>query len=293
LILTTLLGGLFARGPSLDWGIMGLVLLNAFCFLYVAHLNDTFWDLRKGEYEPGRRLHAVRLDDCSYLPRWGFGYEVPDAPILPRGHYLAGMVVFSALGLAAMSYLSTLLGWQYAALAIVGLVLALTYSAGVDRLPALGDAWWEVGVLFALFCGYYSQALRIDSFILQTAVPLFISLMGIKALDSLPDTVVDHRNGKVTLTVFLYRKGLSLRAIRHACYAPLYAAFIILFLGLPPNMKLGALACLVAFAVQQYVLRNDAAGRHSIVAAGFTILAFIVLALASIAGLVQLPALGP
>jgi 1,4-dihydroxy-2-naphthoate octaprenyltransferase len=290
LLLTTLLGGFFARGASIDWGIMGLVLLNAFCFLYVAHLNDTFWDLVKGEYEEGRRLHSVRLEDGYYLPRWGFGYEIPNAPILPRSYYAMGMLAFSALGLFIMFYLSNLLGWQYAALAIVGLFLALTYSAGVDKIPALGDTWWEVGVLFALFCGYYSQALRIDEFIITTAVPLFVSLVGVKALDSLPDTIVDHRNNKVTLTVFLYRRGLSLRAIRHVCYVPLYVAFVVLFFGLPSNMKLGALACIVAFLVQQLALGDDD-GRKSIVVAGFTILAFIVVALLVIAGLVSLPSL--
>jgi 1,4-dihydroxy-2-naphthoate octaprenyltransferase len=289
MLLTVLLGGFFAKGPQIDWSVMGLVLLNAFCFLYVAHLNDTFWDLKKGEYEEGRKLHAVRLKEGYYLPRWGFGYEVPNAPILPRSYYAIGMLAFSALGLLVMFYLSNLLGWQYGALAMVGLLLALTYSAGIDKVPALGDTWWEIGVLFALFCGYYSQALRIDEFVLTTAVPLFISLVGVKALDSLPDTLVDHRNNKVTLTVFLYRRGLSLRAIRHVCYAPLYVAFAILFFGLPPSMRLGALACVAAFAVQQYALRNDVAGRHSIVVAGFTILAFVVVALLVIAGLLSLP----
>jgi 1,4-dihydroxy-2-naphthoate octaprenyltransferase len=290
LILTTLLGGLFARGASIDWGIMGLVLLNAFCFLYVAHLNDTFWDLRKGEYEEGRKLHSVRLEDDYYLPRWGFGYEVPNAPILPREHYAVGMLAFSALGLLIMSYLSNLLGWAYSALAIGGLALALTYSAGLDKVPALGDVMWEFGVLLAMWCGYYSQVLRVDELIISTSVPLFISLIGVKALDSLPDTLVDHRNNKVTLTVFLYRKGLSLRAIRHICYLPLYVAFVILFFGLPPSMKLGALACIVAFLVQEFALRDDD-GRKSIVVAGFTILAFVVVALLVIAGLLHLPSL--
>lgn len=290
MLLTVLLGGFFAKGPQIDWSVMGLVLLNAFCFLYVAHLNDTFWDLRKGEYEEGRKLHAVRLKDDYYLPRWGFGYEIPNAPILPRSYYAMGMLAFSALGLLVMFYLLNLLGWQYATLAIVGLFLALTYSAGIDKVPALGDTLWEIGALFALFCGYYSQALRIDEFIIQTAIPLFVSLIGIKALDSLPDTIVDHRNNKVTLTVFLYRRGLSPKAIRHVCYIPLYAAFAALFFGLPPSMKLGTLACIAAFLVQEFALRDDD-GRRSIVVAGFTILAFIVVALLVIAGLLSLPSL--
>jgi 1,4-dihydroxy-2-naphthoate octaprenyltransferase len=288
LLATVTLGAYFAAGPMVNWSLLTIVLANAFFFLYTAHLSDTFWDLRKGEYEPGRRLHAVRLNDESYLPRWGFGYEIPNAPILPRNHYLAGMVVFSALGLALMVYLSTILGWGYSAIAVGGLVLALTYSAGLDRIPALGDTMWELGVLLAMWCGYYSQALKLDEFIVSVSVPLFISLIAVKALDSLPDTLVDHKTNKVTLTVFLYRKGLSLKTIRHIAYTPLYVAFIILFLTMPPGFKPGALAAIIAFAIQQALLHGDEKGRVSIVVAGFTILAFIAFALLKIAEAIPL-----
>jgi 1,4-dihydroxy-2-naphthoate octaprenyltransferase len=289
-LLITLLGGFFAVGPFIKWEIMGLVLLNAFCFLYVAHLNDTYFDLRKGEYEPGRKLHAVRLNNESYLPRWGFGYEIPNAPILPKSHYLAGIGFFSVLGISIMVYLSLLIGWMYSALAFGGLILALTYSAGLDKVPAVGDTLWEFGVLLAMWCGYYSQKLTLDPFIVSSSLPLFISLISAKALDSLPDTIVDHKTNKVTLTVFLYRKGLSLKAIRHVAYIPAYAAFLMLFFTLPPNLKLGALAVILALIVQQLAIKDES-GRKSIVVAGFTILAFICLALAVIAGLVQLPSI--
>jgi 4-hydroxybenzoate polyprenyltransferase len=291
MLLTCLLGGFFATGPSINWNIMGLVLFNAFCYLYTAHLNDTLWDIRKGEYEKGRKLHNVRLNNEAYLPRWGFGYEVPDAPILPKSHYLAGIGAFSVLGLIIMVYLSTILGWSYSSIALGGLILALTYSAKLDKIPALGDALWEFGVLLAMWCGYYSQKLTIDPFIISTSVPLFISLISIKALDSLPDTIVDNKTDKITLTVFLYRKGLSLKAIRHVAYIPFYVAFLILYFTLPSNLKLGAFAVILAFIVQQLALKNDESGRKSIVAASFTILAFICLALAVIAGLIQLPSI--
>jgi 1,4-dihydroxy-2-naphthoate octaprenyltransferase len=291
MLLTTLLGGFFAAGPSINWKAIGLVLLNAFCFLYTAHLNDTYWDIRKGEYEEGRKLHNIRLNNEAYLPRWGFGYEIPNAPILPKTYYLTAMGFFSLLGLIIMVFLSTTLGWGYSAIALGGLILALTYSAGLDKVPAAGDTVWEFGVLLAMWCGYYSQKLTIDPFIVSTSVPLFISLMSIKALDSLPDTIVDNKTNKITLTVFLYRKGFSLKAIRHVAYVPFYVAFLILYFTLPSNLKLGALAVILAFIIQQLALRNDETGRKSIVVAGFTILAFTVLALAVIAGLIQLPSI--
>ncbi len=284
MLLTCLLGGFFA-GPALNWNVMGLVLLNAFLFLYTAHLNDTYWDLRNGEYESGRKLHGVRLNDTAYLPRWGYGYEIPNAPILPKNYYLAGICLCSAAGVLVMVYLSTILGWSYTALAIGGLILALTYSAGLDRIPALGDTIWEFGVLLAMWCGYYSQKLTIDPFLISTSIPLFVSLISIKALDSLPDTIVDHKRGKVTLTVYLYRKGLSLKAIRHIAYIPLYVSFITLYFTLPAEFKPGTIAVILAFLAQQLAFRNDEDGRISIVAVSFTILFFIAAALLKIAGL--------
>jgi len=292
LLLTTLIGGFFAVGPSIDWHVMGLVLLNAFCYIYVAHNWDTFQDYyRKGEYEEGRRFHDKRLNSEAYLPRWGFGGEIPNAPILSKKYYLTAIAFFSTLGVLVMAYVSTIVGWGYSVIAIGGLVLALAYSAGLDRIPALGDTLWELGVLFAMWCGYYSQMRTLDPFIIFVSVPLFISLISIKALDSLPDTIVDHKQSKITLTVFLYRKGLSLKAIRHVCYIPFYIAFLMLYFTLPSNLKLGALAVILAFIIQQIALHSDVEGRKSIVVAGFTILVFIIAALSVIAGLITLPSL--
>ena len=287
MLLTVLLGGFFAVGPFLNWRVMGLVLVNAFCFLYVAHLNDTYFDLQKGEYEEGRRLHTVRLDDTAYLPRWGFGPEIPNAPILPKSHYLVGMILFSAIGLSIMVYISTLLGWLYPALAVVGLFLALTYSAGLDRVPAVGDTMWEVGVLFALFCGYYSQALKIDLFIIQTATPLFLCLVSIKAMDSLPDIPCDLRQNppKMTFPAYLYTKGFSLSRIRHITFIPMYAGLLLLLTQAPPPFIPGIIITLVSIALNHVVLRKDVAGRWTIVAGGFSILFFILYALLTIAGI--------
>jgi len=288
-LLTTLLGGFFAVGPNVNWSMMGLVVLNAFLFLYTAHCNDTYFDLRKGEYEEGRTLHAVRLNSTSYLARWGFGREIPNAPLLLESYYLASIVVCALLGLIIMVYVSSLVGWMYSALAIGGLVLALTYSAGLDKVPALGDTMWEIGVILALWCGYYSQKLVFDMFIVLMSVPLFLALVTVKAQDSLPDTIVDDKIGKITLTVFLYRKALSLTRIRDISFAPIYAGFIILLTQAPPPIQLGVIITLCLIALNHVALRGvDREGRKTIVALGFTIIFFIVWSMLSIAGVIGL-----
>jgi len=154
---TVAFGSYLAAGPAADLGILSLVLANAFLFLYAAHLNDTFFDLRRGEYGPGRRLHYEDVSRDEYLPRYGFGPEVAGAPLLPPSHYLAALAAASAAGSFIAVYVASAVGWLYLPLALTGLGLALSYSAGLDRVPALGDTMWEVGVLAALFCGFYSR----------------------------------------------------------------------------------------------------------------------------------------
>ena len=277
LLLTVILGGFFAVGPSVNWSVMGLVLLNAFLFLYTAHLNDTFFDIKKGEYEENRRLHGVRLSSEAYLPRWGFGAEIPNAPLLPRNYYLIGVVVCSVLGTLVMIYVSMIIGWMYAVLAVSGLLLALTYSAGLDKVPALGDTMWEIGVIAALWCGYYSQKMIIDSMIVMLSIPLFLALVTVKSLDGWYDILVDDKNDKMTLPVFLYRKGLSLTAIRDICYLPIYIALIILYLQSPPMLYLGLTGFTVLTAISHLKWRKtDMEARKGIVLFGAAIIVFIV-----------------
>ncbi|MFQ6076363.1 MAG: hypothetical protein ACE5Z5_09570, partial [Candidatus Bathyarchaeia archaeon] len=222
-------GASLGAGPMMNWLLTAMVFVNAFLFLYTAHLNDTMFDVMKGEYERGRVLHAVRTNDTAYLPRLGFGLEVPEAPLLPRNHYLGGIILCSVLGMLIAWWISRLVGWQYLPLALIGLGLALTYSAGLDKVPALGDTMWELGVIAALMCGYYSQRGSLDTFIFQTAMVLFIALLGVKTLDGYYDVPVDTKIDKITLPVYLHKRGLALEIIRDLAYIFVYTAFVILF----------------------------------------------------------------
>jgi len=273
---TVILGAVLAKGPFINTSILTLVLINAFCFLYTAHLNDTFFDVRKGEYEEEREFHAIRIDETYYLPRYGFGLEVPNAPILPAKHYLVGIVISSLLGLLAMISVSLLIGWFYSCLAIIGLFLALSYSAGIDRVPALGDTWWELGVIAALFCGYYSQKLVLDEFIIIAGLFLFIGLVGIKLLDSFYDIPIDDKIDKMTLAVWLYRRGWSLTHIRDLAYAFIYTMLVIFFLALPPPFRLPIATCAIIIASSHIQWRkNDMRVRKGIVFGGLGIIILI------------------
>jgi len=112
---TVAFGSYLAAGPAADLWILSLVLANAFLFLYAAHLNDTFFDLRRGEYGPGRRLHYEGVSRDEYLPRYGFGPEVAGAPLLPPSHYLAALAAVSAAGSCIAVYVASAVGWLYPA----------------------------------------------------------------------------------------------------------------------------------------------------------------------------------
>lgn len=282
-------GACAAAGPFVNWSRMTLVFVNAFLFLYTAHLNDTMFDVIKGEYEEGRVLHAVRLDDTAYLPRLGFGLEVPNAPILPRNHYLCGIIVCSVLGTAITWWIQGLVGWLYFPLAMTGLVLALTYSAGLDKVPALGDMMWELGVIAAMFCGYYSQRGMLDAPAIQIALVLFIALFGIKALDGYYDVPTDAKIHKTTLPVYLYGKGVGLETIRDLAYCCVYTAFLILFRQLPPPFYSGLIVggIIIVFS-HLYYRGRDMKERLGLTIAGIGILVYVIHSILVITGLIAL-----
>ena len=263
----TIFGASIAAGPTLNWGLMLVVLINAFLFLYTAHLNDTMWDVIKGEYEEERTLHAVRLNDTAYLPRLGFGLEVPGAPLLPRNHYLGGILLCSVLGTLIAWWLAGVVGWLYLPLALTGLALALTYSAGLDKIPAAGDTMWELGVIAALFCGFYSQTGILEPTIKQVAMVLFVALLGIKTLDGWYDVPTDTKIGKITLPVFLNSKlGVPLEPVRDLAYVLLYVTVAILLAQMPPPFYPGLVGggALVAFS-HLYYRGRDMEARRGIV----------------------------
>jgi len=284
-LITVVFGSVLAAGPMVNWNLLSLVFLNAFLYLYTAHLNDTMFDIIKGEYERGRELHAVRVDNAAYLPRLGFGLEVPNAPLLPRNYYLTGILTCSILGTLMGVWISEIVGWFYLPLALIGLTLALTYSAGLDKVPALGDTMWETGVIAALFCGYYAMKGTIDFPIMQIAVGLFIALAGVKVLDGWYDVVTDSKISKMTLPVFLHSKGVGLEPIRDLGYGLVYLTMILLLAQLPPPFYPGIIGgSLIVVFSHLYYRGRDMEKRLGLTVGGFGLLTFIFWAIFTILG---------
>jgi len=109
------------------------------------------------------------------------------------------------------------------------------------------------------------------------SIPMFLALVTVKSLDGWYDIPVDDKNDKMTLPVFLYRKGLSLTAIRDLCYLPIYIASIVLYLQLPPMFYLGLTGFTVLTAISHLKWRKtDMEARKGIVLFGAAIIVFII-----------------
>ena len=138
---------------------------------------------------------------------------------------------------------------------------------------------WEIGVVFALFCGYYSQKLMLDMFIVVFASPLFIALIGVKALDSWYDIPVDNRKNKMTLPVYLYRRGWKLELIRDFAFSFIYLCFFMLML-MAPHLLWGELTALaITLGAHQLLRGRDMEVRLGVTFVGIGIAIFIAYAI--------------
>lgn len=254
---TVMLGATFAAGSQVDWNIMLLVMINAFIFLYTAHLNDTLWDIRKGEYETDRKYHDKRSDPQYYLARVGFGTEIPDAPLLRQHHYALPIVIFAIIGTIFSWSISQMVGFFYFPLSMTGLLLALTYSAGLDKIPAVGDTMWELGMLVCLFCGYYAMRGIIDMPVIEIGIGLFIALVGLKILDSWYDLEVDTMNKKYTLPMVLHKYlNVGVERIRDLGYSLIYVTLVLLIFKMPLPFYPGLIGAAVIVLTSHILYRG-------------------------------------
>lgn len=156
---------------------------NVFCILYLAHLVDTYNDLKRGEYEHG------------YQPRFLFDQHDPERVVtLNPKNYLYAMI----LDLPVIAMLSGILivetGYPYLLLAFSGLFFAVAYGSGLDRVFLVGDLAWEMGVVLAFLGGFYVVTHMVTGDIIVMTVTLVPLLLGIKILDAEPDIEVDRNS---------------------------------------------------------------------------------------------------
>ena len=157
---------------------------NIVVILYSAHLVDTYNDLKKREeYQRG------------YKARFLFDMHNPDRIIhLNLKHYLYAMLCTYPVALILSGILVNETGLPYALLAIVGLLLSVSYGCGLDRIFIIGDLAWESGVVLAFMGGFYVISHTITPEIIAMTLILLPILFGAKILDAEPDVDVDRES---------------------------------------------------------------------------------------------------
>ena len=228
-ILTAIFGGV------LGWAVYGirydnlfLHVSNVFVVLWAAHLVDTLNDIKRGEY-----IHG-------YKARWGFGGK---APRIEKGHYYFGISVALLVALVISGVLVKETGWLYALFAAGGMILAVSYGSGLDRVFIGGDLAWESGVLLGFLGGYYVINATIDSPILMMVPILAAALLGVKIMDALPDYEVDKMSVPVKRTIPVVLGWKRAKTLAYVLVLGALAALALTVLPMLPTF-LATLVCI-------------------------------------------------
>jgi len=222
-ILALLFGGVIG---FLVAGIKYHVLLihasNVAVILYLAHLVDTYNDLKKREeYQHG------------YRPRFLIDGHNPDKVIyLNVKHYLLGIYTIIPVAVLLSGILVFEVGLGYGLFALAGLALALTYGFGLDRIFILGDVAWACGTILAFLGGFYVVTGAVTPEILIMSLILLPILLGAKILDAEPDIEVDRKSVPMKKTIPV---KLGLKWSHRVAYI-LFIAPIVLLGFLVPNL---------------------------------------------------------
>ena len=187
-LLTAILGSSAATMGFLpmNYATVTLHTVNVFTILYMAHLVDTLNDrFIRDEYGSGYR---TRFGDAGKQQ-------------MSREHFIGGIIVCLIIAIGVTAWLTLQTGPLYMGLAAFGIILAVSYGFGLDKVFILGDLAWEFGVIFSLWGGFFVQAGSLETPILVMALLVMPALTGFKIVDALPDIEPDEHAGKITAPV--------------------------------------------------------------------------------------------
>jgi len=213
-LLTAILGASAATMGFLpmNYATVTLHTVNVFTILYMSHLVDTLNDrFKRNEYGHG---YETRFGDSGKEP-------------MTSSHLIGGIVVCMIVGIGITIWLTLQTDLLYAGIATFGIILALAYGYGLDKVFILGDLAWELGVIFSMWGGFLVQAGSLETPIMIMALMIIPALTGFKIVDALPDIKPDKYAGKNTIPVnFGFNRAkilayiliaISILLMGHAC----------------------------------------------------------------------------
>jgi 1,4-dihydroxy-2-naphthoate octaprenyltransferase len=273
--------GAASREGPLSWGWLILTVGGVFAIEVAKNASGEIFD-----FDSGTDL-AVAPEDRS--PFSG-GKRVLVDGLLTRRETAAiaavGYVGGAAAGLAIVLLREPKVLW----LGLAGMACAYFYHAPPLRLSYRGLGEATVGVCYGpLICGgaYLVQRRELPLWVLGLAVPLGLLIVGFLWINEFPDFEADRRHGKRTLVVRLGRGRAT------TVFLGLLAAAFLLLLaaplaGLPWGVWGGAIAVVPAYLAARMLLASGGTTARIVPAQGQTLLAFLLLAVGSAAGMIFL-----
>jgi len=261
------------EGP-LAWGWLGLTALGIFCIEAAKNASGEIFDwdsgtdrtLRPEERTPFSGGKRVLVD--GVLTR-------RQTALVAAGFYAAGI----AAGLVIVAGREPAVLW----FGLAGVGLAWFYHAPPLRLSYRG--WGEAAVALAygpvIACGtYLVQHHRVGPSVVWLSAPLGLAIMAFLWVNEFPDARADAAAGKRTLVVRLgpQRAARTFGGLVVLTYGLLA---LLPLAGLPLSVWLGAAGLPFAVAAAQRVARFPEVPAALVPAQGWTLLAFLLLALGS------------
>ncbi|MBI3991632.1 MAG: prenyltransferase [Candidatus Lambdaproteobacteria bacterium] len=277
--------GLAAHDGELAWGWLAVTVLGIFAFEAAKNASGEIVDWNSGTDRA--------LQPAERTPFSGGKRVIVDGLLTPRQTAFVA-AAFYALGILAG--LAIVIWREPAALwfGLAGTALAFFYHAPPLKLSYRG--WGEAAVALAygplIACGtYLVQRHTLTPALVLATVPLGLAVMAFLWINEFPDARADAQAGKRTLVV---RLGLPAAARAYALLVAVTYGWLLLLplAGLPPTIWLGLAGLPHAVAAARRLLRHAQTPAELVPAQTWTLLAFLLLAVGSAAGMLLARALG-
>jgi 1,4-dihydroxy-2-naphthoate octaprenyltransferase len=267
-----------ADGP-ISWGWLAAVVAGIFCIEAAKNASGEIFD-----WDSGADLAVAEADRSPFSG----GKRILVDRLVTRRQAIGIAAAFYALGGAAGLAVVLLREPAVLALGVAGVALAYFYHAPPLRLSYRGLGEIAVALTYGpLICAgtYLVQRHTAPPRVWLASLPLGILVGAFLWINEFPDRRADATAGKRTLVV---RLGAARASTAYAgiVAAALVALLLLPLAGLPPAVLFGAVGFLPLFAAARRLRASPEVTARVVAAQGWTLLGFVLVALAMSIGLV-------
>ena len=213
-----------AHLPSFSWGLAALALLGIISAHLGMNLADDYFDYKKDTTRIRQQVHEegikTHMEKCHYILSG-------KATIRDLAYAVASFLAVAGLAGGIILCFRT---WHVAIVALIGLILGLSYSGGPLKLGYRGLGEFVIGTMFGplLMIGMaYAAANQLTFDLILVSVAVGLLVIDIVYVHSVLDVRTDTLSSRKSFAVILRKKWAMLVAL--ACFA--IAPFLIMIGG--------------------------------------------------------------